>query len=135
MTNSNIATETGTEQLTLCAAPKLSRKAKDSGCKGRIARTAIAALQAGHTPQDALELVRIANPGAKTSIKCIYWYASKMGIELRNRKVPESKPVTLETMFADAEATARMFAAAETVTKVAAEVKDKKAPRLVKKAS
>jgi hypothetical protein len=135
MNTNKIATETGIEQLTLCAAPKLSRKAKDSGCKGTIATIAIEALKSGKTAEQALTAVLEAKPDAKTSIKCIYWYASKQKIDLRNRKAPEAQQVTLETMFSDPEATAKMFAAAETVTKVIAEVKSKKVPRLIKKAS
>jgi hypothetical protein len=136
MTNTNIATETGAEQLTLCSAPKLSRKSKTSGCKGTIATVAIESLRSGMTAEQALAAVLNKFPEAKTSIKCIYWYASKQGIALRNKPAPETKPESLEAIFSNPEATAEAFAKAGTVTKVTTPVPAKaKAPKLVKKAS
>jgi len=58
---------------------------KISGLKGPIAQKALESLRAGRTSKQALADVLEAFPEAKTSIKCIYWYASKAGIRLQGK--------------------------------------------------
>jgi len=61
-----------------------------SGLKGPIASFAIAKLREGWSSKETLELVLEAFPNAKTSIKCIYWYASKAGIKLNAKTFEEA---------------------------------------------
>jgi len=60
-----------------------------SGLKGPIASFAIEKLREGWSSKETLELVQQAFPGCKTSIKCIYWYASKAGIKLSAKTFEE----------------------------------------------
>ncbi len=53
-----------------------------SGLKGPIASFAISKLREGWSAKETVDLVLEAFPNAKTSIKCVYWYASKAGIRL-----------------------------------------------------
>jgi hypothetical protein len=47
-----------------------------------IGQFATLALQKGKTAQETLALVKQVFPGCNTSIKCIYYYASKAKIKL-----------------------------------------------------
>ncbi len=57
---------------------KVSRK-NNSG----IGAFCVSKLKEGWSAKEVLELVLESFPQAKTSIKCVYWYASKNGINLR----------------------------------------------------
>ena len=61
-----------------------------SGLKGPIAQCALKHLRDGWSAKEALALVLEEFPTAKTSIKCIYWYASKAGIRLNARTFEEA---------------------------------------------
>jgi len=56
-----------------------------SGCKGTVASFVIGLLQEGKlSPKEIAEQAR-TKFGGKTSEKCVYWYASKMKINLKDR--------------------------------------------------
>jgi hypothetical protein len=80
------------EQLQLCDAPTVKKTV--SGLNGSIAQVALAELRVSQDAKKALAALIAKFPNAKTSIKCIYWYASKAGIRLQ-KSAQEVKTTTI----------------------------------------
>jgi len=56
-----------------------------------IGQFATKALQSGKGAKDTLELIHKVFPNSNTSIKCIYYYASKAKIKLAKAQVVDEK--------------------------------------------
>lgn len=63
---------------------KAVKSAKQTGAKKEtIGAMSIRLLKSGKGASETLAAVQKANPGCKTSINCIYWYANQNGIKLQ----------------------------------------------------
>lgn len=56
-----------------------------------IGQFATQALQAGRSAKETLELVKRVFPESKTTMKCVYYYASKAKIKLAKTAVADEK--------------------------------------------